>query len=155
MKRDLEKLALIAEIIGGTGIIVSVLYLAYQVSQNTANIRAANALAVSSEITALRLPTIENAELNDLIQQGRLDLDALTDSERSRFFSYTLNRFALLENILFMEEEGLLPADFAPPLINGTCGALNWPGYRGIWEDAAKPFFSTRMRDYLEECFAN
>jgi hypothetical protein len=155
MKRDLKKIALFAEIVGGTGIIISVLYLAYQVSQNTANIQAANALSISSEITALRQPSIENAELNDLIRKGRSDSDALTDGERRRFFSHALNRFAILENILFMEGEGLLPEGFAPPLINGFCGSLNGPGYRVIWEESAKPFFSTRLRTYLEKCFSD
>lgn len=154
MATDLKRIALVSEIIGGAGIIISVLYLGYQVSQNTVNIQAANALLISSEINALRLPRIESAELNDLIQKGQSDIGSLSEGDRGRFFSYALNRFAFLENVLFMEEEGLLPTGFATPLIRGFCGSLNSPGYRNIWENSARPYFSERLGKYLEECFS-
>ena len=71
MAVDLKKWALLAEILGGIGIIISVMYLGYQVSQNTTNIQAANALLISSETIASRQSLIDDAELSDLVLKGR------------------------------------------------------------------------------------
>ena len=72
----LEKLALLAEIVGGVGIVISVLYLAYEISQNTANIKATNAMSFSTAMNKRRFARVENGELDALIR-GR--------SVRSRF----------------------------------------------------------------------
>jgi len=54
MKPDLKKVAFFAKIIGGAGLIVSFVYLTFQVSENTANVRAANTLAITNELNAFR-----------------------------------------------------------------------------------------------------
>ena len=89
MAVDLKKWALLAEIVGGIGIVISVLYLAYEVSRNTTNIQAANALAISSETMGIRSQQVENNALNELILKAS-NLDALTVSERNQFFAHTL-----------------------------------------------------------------
>jgi hypothetical protein len=152
---DLKKLALVAEIVGGIGIVISVLYLAYEISQNTANLKAANAMSFATEINARRFARVENGELDALIQKGQTELDSLTDEERSRFFSYVLVRFTLLDNFLYMDDSDLLPPEYADTILRGYCASLSSPGYRAIWASSLASFYSERLRNFMQECYAN
>ena len=64
---------------------ISVLYLAYELSRNTTNVQAANTLVISSQTMEVRSQQIENTELNEIILKAS-DLDAMRASERNRFF---------------------------------------------------------------------
>lgn len=152
---DLKKLALVAEVVGGIGIVVSVLYLAFEISQNTANLKAANAMTFSSEINARRFARVENAELDSLIRRGQTAPDSLTDEERSRFLSYVLVRLTLLDNLLFMASSDLLPAGYAETILPGYCASLSAPGYRAIWAGPVSGFYSESLRDFISECYAD
>ena len=151
MAVDLKKGALIAEIIGGIGIVISVLYLAYEVSRNTTNVQAANALAISSETMEIRSKQIENNVLNEIILKA-VDLDALTDSERNRFFAHTLNRLTLWENLLLMDNQNLLPDGFFEPLDAGYCANFRTSGYRAVWEAFPGDYFTDRLRARVAAC---
>ena len=152
---DLKKLALIAEIVGGIAIVVSVLYLAFEISQNTANLKAANAMSFAAEINVRRFARVENAELDALIRKGQSAPDSLSDEERSRFMSYVLVRLTLLDNLLFMADSDLLPAGYAETILPGYCGSLRAPGYRAIWSGALSSFYSESLRDFISECYAD
>jgi hypothetical protein len=157
MAVDLKKWALLAEIFGGVGIIISVLYLGYQVSENTTNIQAANALSISSETMASRQSLIDDADLADLVLKGRseTDRDVLTGNERFRFFAYTLNRLTIWENLLLMNKQGLLPHGFFGPLDSGHCVNFRQPGYRFVWQGFARNYFSDDLKKRVDECFAD
>lgn len=151
MAVDLKKGALLAEIVGGIGIVISVLYLAYEVSRNTTNVQAANALAISDQTMEIRSHQIENNDLNEIILKAS-DLDALTTSERNRFFAHTLNRLALWENLILMDSQELLPEGFYAPLDAGHCTNFRTSGYRAVWDFFDGAYFTDRLRDRVAEC---
>jgi len=151
MTVDLKKWALLSEIVGGLGIVVSVLYLAFEVSRNTTNVQAANALAISSETMEIRSQQVENDELNELIGKA-IDLDALTANERNRFFVHTLNRLTLWENLLLMDNQDLLPEEFFAPLDSGYCANFRTSGYRAVWDAFPGDYFTNRLRDRVAKC---
>ena len=153
--KNLKKYALFAEIVGGIGIIISIVYLAFQVSQNTANMKATNAMSYSAEMNAVRLLRVEDSELDKIVRIGQQHLDSLSEDETSRFYSYVLVRISSLENLLYMEEQGLFPDGYADALLPGYCASLSAPSYRTIWADALSSFSSERMRIFMAECYAD
>ena len=151
MAVDLKKWALLAEIVGGIGIVVSVLYLAYEVSRNTTNVQAANALAISSQIMAIRSQRVENNELNELILKAS-EFDTLIGGERNRFFAHTLNRLSLWESLILMNRQDLLPDGFFAPLDRGHCTNFRTSGYRTVWNFFDGAYFTDQLRDRVAEC---
>ena len=151
MAVDLKKWALLAEIVGGIGIVVSVLYLAFEVSRNTTNVQASNALAISSETMEIRSLQVEDDEFNELIGNA-IDLDALTANERNRFFVHSLNRLTLWENLLLLDNQNLLPDGFFEPLDAGYCANFRTSGYRAVWEAFPGDYFTDRLRDRVAAC---
>jgi hypothetical protein len=87
-----DALGAIGEIVGAVGVIGTLGYLAFQVHQNTAQLRqnelAAKAAAVSASTIALRenrRSIFESAELTDIWLKGLAQPDELSDAESYRF----------------------------------------------------------------------
>jgi len=59
---NLKKMALIAEVLGGVGIIISILYLAYVVSQNSESVELSHHLTLSDQYLALRQSIAEERQ---------------------------------------------------------------------------------------------
>ena len=153
MTISVKKLGLLAETVGAIGIMISMIYLAYQVSQNTANIQAANALAISSELSAIRSLHTNNREWHEFAYKAWTDYDSLNDAEKSRFTAYALNRFAVWENLVFMDNENLLPDGFVGPAEAGLCAHMTWGAYRPIWDGWAIEFSSAQLVERVNACF--
>jgi len=61
-RMNLKKMALIAEVLGGVGIIISILYLAYEVSQNSESVELSHHLTLSDQYLALRQSIAEERQ---------------------------------------------------------------------------------------------
>ena len=77
----LKQAALLAEIIGGLGIIISILYLAFEVSEGADSQAVANHLALTERLNGLNTSVLANNELADLIANSRSDVSSLTPGE--------------------------------------------------------------------------
>jgi hypothetical protein len=117
--------------------------------------KASNAMSYSSQINAIRFSRVEDGELDRLVRIGQQQLDSLSEDEKGRFFSYVLVRLSALENLLYMEEQGLFPDGFADAIMPGFCASLRAPGYREIWSDNMAAFYSGRMRAFMADCYSN
>ena len=116
---------------------------------------SSNAMSYSAEMNATRLLRVEDGELDKIVRIGQQQLDSLSEDETSRFYSYVLVRISSLENLLYMEEQGLFPDGYADALLPGYCASLRAPSYRTIWADALSSFSSERMRIFMAECYAD
>ena len=65
-----KKMAPIAEVLGGLGIIVSILYLAYEILQNSENPGLSHHSTLSAQALALRQSVMENDDLAQGITKG-------------------------------------------------------------------------------------
>jgi hypothetical protein len=104
---SLQDWAAIGEIVSGIGVIVSLIYLAYQIGQNTkqmeeqARTQRLNALnTVEAAFTRFRENSIRDPQVASLWRRARLDYGVLTDDEKvqagamfSEFFWIWANDF--------------------------------------------------------------
>ena len=94
---DLKKTALIAEIVGGIGIIVSILYLAFEVAENSKNTDISNQIALMQLNSESRLAVATSVESADVLSRGSVEVDSLTDAEQERFYLLAQHYFDLWE----------------------------------------------------------
>ena len=152
---NLKKTALIAEILGGLGIIVSILYLGFEVSQNTKNTEIANHLALIEQIGAIRELHMTDETMAALVLNGSTDFSSLSDIEQDQFYWYTLHSFDMWETGFLMNERDGLP--------DGTWGVWNYswcewlrkPGFRELWESGMRNSFNAQFRRNVEQCYLN
>jgi hypothetical protein len=104
-----DALGAIGEIVGAAGVIVSLLYLASQVRNNSRQLRHASAQAVLDKLNGLIGQLAFTAGAGDVWTRGLSGLDALNDDEELvRFSSMLLQAFWTYEEVLHYRRAGVI-----------------------------------------------
>lgn len=152
---DLKKTALLAEIIGGVGIIVSILYLALEVSENTTNTRISNHIALIEQAGELKYLRMTNPDMAEIVLKGLDNKTNLSEVDQFRFQSYASQAFDLWETAFLMNESDVLPAETWEIWHFAWCKALKAPGYRAMWDEGMRNNYTDRFRSNVDFCFTN
>jgi len=108
-KERIEVAALLAEIIGAIAVVISVVYLAVQISEGNKELRSQshyNALSLGQRPFEIEL---ENAELAGIISSGYDDPGQLTAEEWYRFSQYQIMAFNAWEYYYYENEKSAIP----------------------------------------------
>ena len=144
----LEKWALIAEIVGGVGIVISLIYVGYQISQNTAEIRASNRQSTAARVQDFALVAASNPDLA-LAADGDADPEALTPIQLEQAAYYNVAFFRNSEEAYLQFSDGLLSEEYwetrAVVTINRAKGRIG-----GAFWESDKGNFSPRFREWLD-----
>lgn len=143
---DLSTLANLGEFIGGMFVVVSLVYLAHQVRQNTRSLQAENYARLLDRMSTLQSRLAVEPELNRLVVLGCQDVGRLTDSERIRFAWALYELFGAAEFMYHQSRTGSLP-DVVWARWEASIGWwLSHPGVRAWWR--AKP--APLTKDFTE-----
>ena len=82
---DWSAISGIAETVSAIGVIASLLYVGYQIRENTVATERSNARQTASDHARVILSFVENEEMADLRLRGLDDLERLSTVERYRF----------------------------------------------------------------------
>lgn len=151
---DLKRIALLAEVLGGIGIIVSILYLALEVSENSKNTKISNQLALMQLNADVRVLVTSNAEAADMISRGSNEIKDLTGVERDRFYLFTQHLFDLWETAVMLRSEEALDDDVGALWSSGFCAYMDRPGYREIWSRDVHQNAIGKFRETVDACFS-
>jgi hypothetical protein len=151
---DLKKTALIAEIVGGIGIIVSILYLAFEVAENSKNTDISNQIALMQLNSESRLAIVTSADSADLLSRGSFDVESLTDAEQERFYLLTQHYFDLWELAFSLGEQEALDDNIRDLWVSGYCTYMNRPGFREIWSSTARLNAIPEFQSVVDQCFS-
>ena len=152
---NLKKTALLAEIIGGAGIIVSILYLALEVSENTKNTQISNHLALIEQNSEFRYLRMASPDLVEIALQGSSNARNLSAVDQRRFRAYALQSFDMWETAFLMNDSDVLPAGTWKVWDSSWCNTLNTPGFRALWDEGMSESFTVHFRSNVDACFAN
>jgi hypothetical protein len=136
----LSELAQIGEFVGGMVVVISLVYLAHQMHQNTRSLRTENYARVLDRMSTLQSRFAADAALNQLFIVGAEHPERLTRAERTRF-AWAL--YELFGGVEFMYHQSLEHA--LPPLVwarweAALCWWLAYPGMRAWWASRPAPF---------------
>ncbi len=82
---DITTLAAWGEFIGGIAVVVSLIYLAGQIRQNSRLLRASTASATTTANTAINTLIVQDSEVARIYSDGMADPDSLSTADRQRF----------------------------------------------------------------------
>jgi hypothetical protein len=150
---SLKKWALFAEVVGGIGIIVSILYLALEINQNTESVRATNHLALIEQLGVVRSWSVQDAEFADITVRGNENFQSLNTTEKSRFADFHSQYFDVWELGFSMGQRGLVPIDIIDAFNDGYCRSMPSSGARSVWQSGIATY-SADFSEYVEACFA-
>ncbi len=111
----LNDLANLGQIIGAIAVVISLIYVAFQIRQNTAAIRSATAQTVHEHFASWYHLLAADLELSQLAVSGLRDYSSLSESEKARFIATFMAFLSYSQNAFLKWREGLLE----PPLWRG------------------------------------
>ena len=145
----LQDLGSIGEFVAAIATLVTLVYLAVQIRQNTSSMRASmfqeavRDFALASDVLA------GDAELARIWRTGIRDFDALEPDERQRFAAYALGLFRRTENVFFQTQHGALDLAFGESVVSHVRLMGSWPGIVAWWA-RARVLFSPSFREYVD-----
>lgn len=150
----LSDLADIAEIVGGIAVVVSLIYLAVQVRQNTKSIRdstlQANTALWSSVLVSLSGPELVKAYAVGM--SGKTDIKPM---QYTQFFLICRCLFVAFENQYYQYRQGALDREtYRGYERSMSQQLLSFPGFRVWWQqsrDAFSPAFVKHVDELIEK----
>ncbi len=110
-RSTLEYWALVAEIVGGLAVVISVIYLAVQISENTRVLRSQahyNALSLAQRPFEM---AIENDSLSKILNVCFSTPDKLSDEEWIRCSDYLFMQMNAWEYLYYQNRDGSIPKE--------------------------------------------
>ena len=146
---DLSYYANLAEIIGTTAIVVSLIYVAVQIRQNTRATRLTTAQNISHELRAVTVLLATQPETAEMHLKGVANVGSLTPTEKHRFYILLSALYRVYENAYYQNREGALDPYVWEGIIGQLLLSRNSSGYQTFWRDR-KQLFSKKFQDFLE-----
>ena len=146
----LDALGNIGDFIGGIGVIVTLLYLAAQIRQNTKSSLSESYQAVVAAVSDWTRHVGTNAESSRIADAGSRDLASLSPAERVQFNLIMASLVRNLENIHYQYVQGAIDEATWSGWAKRTHSALDPPGAREWWhtQEAA---YSPDFRRFINE----
>lgn len=102
----------IAELTGITAVVASLVFVGYEVRQNTSQLRTDAARSVTEMVNHLNAGIFSDAALAVIVRKGAWDFAALDEIERAQFESYQFARLNIADYIMDLEQEGVSGLSF-------------------------------------------
>ena len=151
----LKKWALIAEIVGAAGVILSLIFVGYQLKANSEILAAQAVFDLRESNSLMSRDMITNAQFAEMISRGYDDYDSLTDVERWRFDFWVEEVLTHRMTAWKFAQQGLIDVEEIDTWQTSTCALLSLPGARKVWAQD-RPWLRSDFREDIEQlCFGN
>ena len=98
----------LAEVVAALSVVISLIYVGFQIRQNTGAVRSATAQAVHDNHAAWYINLSNDASLNALVIKGLKDYSALDEVEKARFIDIFMAFSSYSQNAFYQWREGAL-----------------------------------------------
>jgi hypothetical protein len=150
MNIDLQSFADFAEIIGGLAVVISLVYLALQVRQNTYSLRTENYARALDRVAAIQAQLGQNSDLSRMLTKGTISSANLTSAERIQFSWCLYEIFGSFEFMFHAAETRALPDEVWERWSLAVAWWLVYPGVQEWWHARPIPFSSSFV-SYVEK----
>lgn len=145
----IENLGNIGDFIGGFGVVVTVIYLAFQVRQNTASTRSASYQSVVAAVAEWTLQLGLNPDATRIFGAGIEDLESLSKEEKVQFNFILASVIRHFENIHFQFISGAIENDVWDGWSSRILGIMGNPGAETWWA-SQKTAFSREFQHFVD-----
>ena len=140
-----DAIAAVGETIGAVGVIISLVYLARQISANTKSTAVSATSAYLQGFGQLNLPIMQSREFAETFVRGYFSYEELEDTERFQFQVAMAQWFYLWDSMYTLHQEGLLPAARWTAIRTMIINSLALPGVRVVWEELGRNIVNSEL----------
>jgi len=140
---NLELISVLAEAAAAVGVVGSLLFVGYQVRQNSAGLRAIAVQAQTAMFQDMSSRLVDDTDMAEIVWQGSLDIENLKDASLMRFEVTINNVLRAGQSVHWQWQRGL----FDDQLFTGLTKALEnlaaLPGVRAVWDGRRHQYTSS------------
>ena len=103
----LEQYANLGEIVGGIAVVISLIYLALQIRQNTRAVRTSNFHRITDSFNQINNTIAHDESLARVFRVGMANYQDLSEDEKIRFNFMFLSAFRILETLYYQSTQGV------------------------------------------------
>jgi hypothetical protein len=138
----------IFEAIGILAIVASLVFLAFEIQQNTAAVKRESQQAIHDQV-AVVFGWLLGDTFASLFWQGMAEPDSLSDVQALQFESFWTAAFNAYQNIYFQTRSGAFDATLADGWWQQMRNYLEFPGMQRYWEKR-NYVFAPEFREFVE-----
>ena len=156
----LQRWALTAEVIGGIAIVISLIFVGYQVRQSThqaalnrSALETATYQDLNQSISNLNLVLIQDPGLAELVDKWESD-EKMNRLEQTRVFLFLINVFRHGDMAFYQYQKGSIDEESLNSVLRITLGRLRIPRSRNAWDrhkKAYRPDYAAYIDALLEK----
>lgn len=145
----LQDLGNLGEFLGAMGVIVSLVYLAKQMQQNTTSVRAASFNSMVQNSIRLLEHAFIDSEFAGFLHKAEADPSALSPEEKVRWDSYMTAVYRHFGNLVYQHRVGALDQEMWMSYERTLNHHLRVPSWRDWFHDQ-KELFSESLIEHVE-----
>jgi hypothetical protein len=145
-----EALSAIGEIVGAVAVLVTLVYLAVQIRQNTAALRSAATQGAHDQVADLYRMLSTDSDLAMIFVRGCRSPDQLSDTETAKYFSLLMQVLFYVQNWHSQTRDGLMDNDLLHSWAKVLTDISKTPGFQRFWEQR-QHIYSAALRRYVED----
>ena len=139
----LETLANVGEFVSGIAVVISLVYLAFQVRQNTQSQRTENYARALDRVSTMQARLSVDRDMAELFGTGVLNTRVLKPGQRIQFAWAFYEMFGAFEFMYHQSQAGALPDEVWERWSATLSWWISFPGVRAWWRAKPTPFSSS------------
>jgi hypothetical protein len=145
----LQDLGSLGEFVAAIATLATLVYLAVQIRQNTASVKAAAAQSILDSLSDALATGASSPEQARVLVLGQTDYERLSEDERMQFMFFLLRWFRVLEQAHHSYRLGHLDPSIWAGHVRHLEGVMQAPAFRRWWS-VRQEVFSSEFRDFVE-----
>jgi hypothetical protein len=146
----LEALGHLGEFVGALGVVISLIYLARQMRQNTTSVRAASFNSMVQNSISLLAHSFRDSEFAEFVCRAENHPESLTPEERMRWDSYMTAVYRHFGNLIYQYRVGALDEQMWESYERTLAEHLRVPSW-GDWFLEHQQLFSTALVESVHQ----
>jgi len=130
---SLSDLAAVGSFINGVAVLASLIFVGFQLRQNTRAVRAGASQAHSQNWQQITMPVIESGDFVRIWRRGLDDIECLTDDERIRFYAFAGATLRFFEGARLQWRHGQLDSEHWHNVEKTAIDFASTSGFRAYW----------------------
>jgi hypothetical protein len=153
MKRTLQEWANLAEIIGNAAIILSLMFVGFQISDNSKQMRSETAHNATTALQSWYNEVGTNEQAAKVYRKGMTDPSSLSKDEALQFLMSMHAIMLAYQSIYFLGVEGTLDTDMNLAMSSALEAAAPTPGFAWYWRQRGS-HFTDEFRGFIDQIIA-
>ncbi|MCF7559486.1 hypothetical protein L3X39_02465 [Sabulilitoribacter multivorans] len=141
MKNRLQKISIITEIVGAVAIVISLIFVGIQFTENTKATKSATAASTVATISSWYNEMGNNEQSSSLFYNFMADPESLNSEERFQIIISLHGLFLTFQNSYYLGQQGTLDSHIQESITKAAVGVKDQPGFRLFWKLRRELFF--------------